>query len=80
MMLPFAIVAIVTQAHGYISSTALIITSVFYVVGLYYSFSARCPRSQDSLVVALGRFRYTALDTDMVHLLSELRSFVRHRA
>jgi hypothetical protein len=56
MMLPFGIVVIVTQAHGYIGAMALIITTAFYIVALYYLFSARCPRCRTCLLWLLATF------------------------
>jgi hypothetical protein len=79
MMLPFGIVVIVTQAHGYIGAPALIITTVFCLVAVYYHFSARYPRCSTGLLWLLGDFGIP-LDTDLVHLLSALRSIVRHKA
>lgn len=55
-MLPFSIVAIVTQAHGYVGATALICSAAFYVVALYYRFGARCPRCGTRLLWLLGDF------------------------
>lgn len=79
MMLPFGIVVIVTRAYTYLGATALIITTALCgcaLLPLQRSLSAL----RDLLVVALSHFRYAPLDTGMVHLLSELRSVVRHRA
>jgi hypothetical protein len=56
MMLPFGIVVVVTQAHGYIGATALIITIAFDAIALYYLFSARCPRCTTCLLWVLATF------------------------
>jgi hypothetical protein len=55
-MLPLGIVVIITQAHGYVGATALIITTAFYVVALYYLLSARCPRCRTCLLRLLATF------------------------
>ena len=57
MMLPFGRVVVLTQAHGYIGVTALIITTDFHVIVPYYLFSVRCLRHRTSLLLGLSHFR-----------------------
>jgi hypothetical protein len=56
MMLPFGMLVVVTQAHGYMGATALVITTAFYAIALYYLFSARCPRCRTCLLWLLATF------------------------
>jgi hypothetical protein len=56
IILPFAAIVVVTQAHGYIGVTALIITTAFYLIALYYLLSARCPRCRTCLLWLLATF------------------------
>ena len=77
MMLPFGVVVVVTQAHGYIGVDyhhRLLCGCA--LLSVQRSLSAL----QDLLVVGLSHFRCTALDTGMVQLVSELRSLVRYTA
>jgi hypothetical protein len=53
---PFGIIAVVTGAHGYIGVPALLIAGAFYVVALYHTYSARCPRCRTALLVAEATF------------------------
>ena len=56
LMLPFSIVAIVTQAHGYIGAATLTISVACYLIALYCVFSARCPRCRTRLLRLLATF------------------------
>ena len=50
MMLPFGRVVVVTQAHGYIGVTGLIITTAFYVIVPYYLLSFATPKTKPQLM------------------------------
>ena len=54
--LPFAAVVVVTQAHGYIGFSALLIVVGVDAIALYYLFSARCPRCRTCLLWLLATF------------------------
>jgi hypothetical protein len=42
--------------HGYIRIVGLVIAGVFYLVALYHTYSARCPRCRTMLLVAEATF------------------------
>ena len=56
MTLPFAAVAVITQAHSYIGVSALLIVIGFDAVALCYLFSARCSQCRTCLLWLFATF------------------------